>query len=198
MSNIKLQLRYVFALTFVVGVTLAFTSCGPTTTVARGTTSSVERELLKQQALAIKLHIERSIGMESLSWPIMLKNAELCETVFYSFGWDYATYFDYESAYRKAARIGLKLSATPKIIGIIKNSPSYLAGLRIGDQFVSIQGQAFQGGRQGTRNLEKLLDKWSQPGQLTRIEVLRAGESQTRIFYLRPQAVCGVPVTIVD
>lgn len=188
----------VLAIVGAVAIALVAGGCAPTTTVARGSTSSVEAELIKQQSLALNLMLSRYARLDSLGWPILSANVQLCKSQRLGFGIRAASRRDLGRDLEKGWENQLNTTNDATIISISAGSPAERGGLQVGDQLVSIGGKTVSSGRGAHKKVRKLIRKQASAGNSLEFAVYRPGSDETVVSNLVPQEICDVEVLIVD
>ena len=179
-------------------IVLFLGGCAPTTTVARGSNSSVQEELVKQQSLAVKLKMSRQARMDAISWPILSANSELCESKKFRFGVKAASRLDVKRGLVKGWEKELGLTNDATIISVTRNSPADRGGLQAGDRLISIGGKKISSGRGANKKVRKLVDNLASAGESLEFVVFRPNGNETISSYLTPQQICNVEIVIVE
>ncbi|HEV2568158.1 M48 family metallopeptidase [Sphingomonas sp.] len=84
-----------------------------------------------------------------------LARGGLCKEVLSSPGWVLQDVAQYSAALRPAARQALKLGDLPSVVALLPGSGAS-AGLRVGDEIVSVNGQAIAAQARGYRRVEQV------------------------------------------
>ena len=173
---------------------LLFGGCATTTVTARGTTADTIREQRQQQAMALKTNWSRQDRLDDLSWHILKSGRELCgKDVRNTMGFRFSSIDVIQNDYKEAARLVYGLGDRPQVVSITSDSPADKAGLRVGDEFLSIDGTPVPTGRKSMNKLRKLISD-SIESDMVKLEVARGGQSQT--LHVAPESVCRYPVTL--
>lgn len=199
MHWISLASRKPNRIVFVGLVVLLGSACAtPQTELPTLAPEVVQAEQAKQRQLALNTLQDQNGRLNDLAYALLHKATSLCgEDVKLRLGVRFATVYAFEDEWRRAARVGLGLGDTIEIIGVADGSGADRAGLRVGDQILSIASYAVEPGPQTIEAATTLLDDLlaANPEQLP-IVFSRNGEVQRTIVPL--QKVCGYPVVVTN
>ncbi len=198
MKTLNIRLNTAIVSIAILASALLISGCAPTTTVARGSQSEVAEELSKQEAIAVNLILSRQNRMHSVSWPLFRTSADLCPTTKNSLGFWVAKRNDVPRGLKDAWTKELNLADKPTIVSVASGSPADQAGLKKGDQLVSVGGQDVTGKWDYSKQLEKLIAELSDDGNDIQIVATRNNDTQTITTFVTPEVVCDVDVNIVN
>ncbi|WP_022660918.1 M48 family metallopeptidase [Paucidesulfovibrio longus] len=170
-------------------------ACAPKTHSPEVDGRSVAAEDAKQNELVAQMQKERYQRLVDVSDPLLRNNVEICGAkVATSFGVDFVRSGDLDGTrgryLAKAFHLGPKLTATLLPV----HGQAYRAGMREGDELVSVNGKPVpEGKRAGARLLELLKDEVKTSPVVT-FKVLRRNVPWS--FVVRGVPSCNMPVLL--
>ena len=187
--------RFTRTTVIIVASALALASCGPATRGLQIGKTEVGKEAEFQRKLYVESRIKQVRRVANLSYRLRRHAVALCkERTRHEVGIIAINSRDAQGKYAAALRETLKLGDNPRIVSVATGSPAETAGIKAGDEIVTIDGKGLDYGTKASKALPTLFNK---PGGVTlKIAVLRAGEKKE--FDLTPVIACRYPVRIVD
>ncbi|MFK7866807.1 MAG: M48 family metalloprotease [Alphaproteobacteria bacterium] len=103
---------------------------------------AIEQEAKKQRIMALENRLGMISKIQTLSYPILQANADLCEDrVTKTLGLYFTSLHDFDKSLTAAGK-EIGYSGRIQISEIIQGGPAHLAGLRVGDRILSINEKA--------------------------------------------------------
>lgn len=165
-------------------------ACAPTTKWAQVDNAMVAAEREKQMALAAESIMNDQVRLYGVSGPVLLGAAELCgEKIKPMAGMFWASKNDAKGEMGDALVRRYGLTETPVVFGVVKGSAADKAGIKVGDEFLAINGESVARAKSFEMMDASLKDKAKWP---IRITVRRAG--QEIVCPVLPQQACDYPV----
>jgi hypothetical protein len=145
----------------------------PSTRIAPADASRVRAEEELQRELVLHDLVEEQGRLDALAFPIMVSGTELCgEKTSWQWGFRHDHALSHEAEWRTAARAaGIGDSLT--VVGVAPDSPADVAGLRVGDRILSIDGSFLPDGKKAMKAAAKAMKKAREREGDLQIEVLR-------------------------
>ena len=153
----------------------------------------------RQQALyVLRARFKDERRVNDIAFRIQAANQDLCATRHAVSGLHIASRDEYDSKVRDIAAEAFGLADGLTIVYVPSGSPAATAGIRAGDQLVSLNGEAVPEGKgaaaKASRRLREVLDK--APSQPLNLVVRRAGAEQALV--IAPVTSCAYSVVVSD
>jgi len=135
------------------------------------TPAQLEAEKTNQQEIALAELSQKTARLMNVAWPVIEKNAMLCEKIRPAIGVKTHNNRTYGKTLRETSRRVLSTQNRPSLSHIIPDSPADKAGLRVGDILLSAENIPVR---------ETSEDFWGQlkPSQAVSINIERGGARQ--------------------
>jgi len=152
----KMKIGFVVALSM---VSVLLVGCAtPTTKSPQGSAAEIEREARLQKELLLNRYIAESKDVHDVAFPVLEKNAALCEDTAYSLGMNLWNKYTVPEGYQTTAEINHGVGDVMQILFTYDNGPAQLFGLERGDHIVAVNGIEVKKGKQAKANIDELLD----------------------------------------
>lgn len=185
-----LSSRRVCLFGLIISCVLLFQGCAPTTNVARGDVEDIQAEQRRQQALFMDTLWKRGARLADLAWPLKKHGAELCgEDVENQFGIIPVALDDVPGDYQDAVESEFLISDRPSVLHATHGSPAMLAGIELGDRFISVAGNPVATGNKATKRVHEQIAAAAETGSPVQFELSRGGITQS--YTLTPEKVCS-------
>jgi hypothetical protein len=170
-------------------------SCGPATRGPQVGQAEVKKEAEFQRRLYVENRIKQIRRVANLSYRLRLHAVALCKTrTRHEVGILAVNSRDAEGKYATVLRETLKLGDHPRIVSVAAGSPADTAGLKPGDEIVSVDGKPLEYGKKASKVLPALFNKPG--GALVKLAIDREGTKME--IEVKPALICRYPVRIVD
>lgn len=192
---------------------LLLSGCATTSTViATGTEEEIESEEAIQARYAVETYFEKSDRLTSVSRPILLANADLCQARTFHPGFTVLSRFELPKrprVYAEALEEQLNLDVHEKktdeddrfiVFSVASDSPAGNSGLLRGDRIVSIEGQQVplvaskRQFRKAQKRFRELVDNQGLNGWTMRVQRLTDRGWQALDLNIASELMCDHPV----
>lgn len=174
---------------------ILLTSCAsPQAMYLEGTSEEIAAEARKQKELVLQKRYEGDRRVMRVSFPILVKNVDLCgEKVGPSFGMGAWSIDAVEGDYREAAKSLFGLDQQPALYITVGGSPAARAGLDRGDKIIAVDGHEIEPGRNALRDLTRIVTEKGYEKII--FTVLRNGEEKN--FTVKPIKACNTIASVI-
>ncbi|WP_369059175.1 M48 family metallopeptidase [Caulobacter sp. 73W] len=170
---------------------------GCATPVTDGPEVSIDarnEEIRRQQEYVLAVRTQESARFYKVAHRIAAANAELCRRRAVSIGATFETIYDYAAQMRSAAKAVRGVSSSPQVEWLDDKGPAALAGLRMGDVLLAVNGTPIDKGPKAGKSARGMLAATLHGPQ--RLMILRNGETVN--LDIVGKQVCGYPMYLVD
>lgn len=183
-----------FVLLFIL---IALNACANTVTPRPEIESSAlleERHI--QRKIALQQNIDDSNRLQNVAYPLLAAAVPLCESqLVRRIGLDVATVFDFEQSYQRAAAEVLNLGSAISVVGVIEGGPADMAGIKLGDTLLAINGNPLVTGANATSIYHNLLEEELAADHSLILSIER--DSRQLDYSLSAVRVCDYPVVLL-
>ena len=154
----------------------------------------VEAEQRKEQIAHIHDYYTQLQRVENVGFHIRVANRQFCVDTDPLIGLHAATVQSLPKKYRSYSHEALEISWTkPTVIAVVDGSPASVAGLKLGDQILTLNNDVVSPYRTDGWMTDWLRKNGEKP---VRISFLRDGQDDERIVY--PVLACAIPISYVS
>lgn len=179
--------------TFLVTGIMLFSGCAPTTNFPKIDDSVAETEARRQRIEVINSTLEQIATVQSVWWPIVKHNVELCRKTRYAIGISTMQASFFPPDYRNILISSFAMDDKVTTIFAANRSPAKAAGIQKGDKIVGVNGKGIGTGKRAHRNLSRVLNgNTSVPISM---EVLSSGKR--KIITVTPTKICDYPIELL-
>ncbi len=171
---------------FLVFVALFVTACGPKSLPPIVDGGVVNEEQKRQQELVLKDYIDRMSRVDRVSFPLLTRNLNVCESYNFLSGMLILDRSEVYSIYREAAKVIMGIDDKPRIVSVRAGSPAAKAGLQVGDIVLAVQNDKVSSASSANRKLRNT--------RIPKVQVERAGQALE--VELSQDRACDYPVII--
>ena len=206
-TNFKLQMKNTFSITiFLLTLVLILNSCGtPTTVIKRGQIEEIDKERVIMQGIALDTYYKRLERINNLAYPLLLESKDFCKNnIKYDLGIKTISLNQIDKRFQNAASDKLLITKEQKVLFVIKDSPSYIAGVRSGDIIKTLSSKSFEWFNDDifTNNERKNYSKEKVEITIKRKSLIEANNAITDdkllTFNISPNALCDYGVILVQ
>jgi beta-barrel assembly-enhancing protease len=188
-SKLRIIAR-IMVLSMISGVLISCAS--PQSRPPVATSSEIQEETKKERAMAVKAQMEAQIKLSGVSSRLMAGASPLCDKKKQYAGFFFVHREQFSPEHRDALADLYGVKELPKIVAVFEKSPAEKAGIKSGDQIISINGAPFP---QRPEEIGRFVSSWGTNAVLD-MEVLR-GESTLHID-IEQAPYCDYPVVLLD
>jgi peptidase M48-like protein/PDZ domain-containing protein len=175
---------------------LAVTGCvSPVTPPIHVEPESVDQETKLQRELRFRMAYEQQQRVVRVTFPMLTAGAEMCEAaVHYVTGMSFSNRRSYEYGSEAIAILGL--TDEVKVTSVIHGSPADLAGVRVDDLLIQVDGSAVGKGAGAVEALQARLQELLKAGRPFRVTLARDGVLQETSIV--PVRACAFSTVATD
>lgn len=164
----------------------------PRTRMPHVSQTEMRREAYRQRILALKTYAENNSRLMDVSFKLKEGAVNFCENKAMFSGYLSLSRDYFKGEYRDAAIELFDLRELSRVVHVVKDSPAHKAGLKVGDEILSIEGKAFPSKPEKVR---KLMESLPDDARSLKMTVLR-NASQLPIEMLRSEC-CDYDVVLM-
>lgn len=170
---------------------LALAACAaPQTAGPAVTAEAISAEALAQQRFVLNQRRAEQKRVLSIHHRLSAANLEFCKTTSAAIGAMFETVASYPKEFAAAARAS-GVGDQPVVAAVLETSPAETAGLKVGDEVVSLNGAPVKPNAAGVMAVRTAIA--DAPGPMT-FGVKRGGEALT--IAVTPEQICGYPIAL--
>jgi Zn-dependent protease with chaperone function len=146
-----------------------------------------------EQVAQIQAYYAQLARVDNVAFRIRTANRQFCKTVAAQIGLHAATVRSLPNKYRSYTNQALNVSWTkPTVIAAVDNSPASLAGIKIGDEVLRLNGQAIP-----ARRTQHWIDNYLANNGMTPVKVDLSRDGVERMVTVSPVMACAIPIRYV-
>lgn len=171
-------------------VVMLLTGCvAPTTKLVQVGDVQAELEAKKQRELALRTIVEDQMRLYKVAYQIRTKAVDLCPSTSYTGGIAFANNATFGSMFKEAMNVTYGISDVIKVFYVQPGSPAELAGMKVGDIPVSINGWVVPIGDKANEAVNGKLAELTKDGRPLTIGVMRDNAKET--LTINPIKACA-------